>query len=76
MAKLLRKEGFAKPRIFKLKKTFSNSGMPQRIVALGKGYTQTKGMMDDEWFWLYDENSQVFHQRIIENFYEEEAENL
>ena len=76
MAKLIKKEGFARPRIFKLKKAFSNSGWPQKIVALGKGYTQTKGMMDDEWFWFFDENSQTYHQRIIENFYEEEAENL
>jgi hypothetical protein len=76
MAKLIKKEGFSKPKIFKLKKAFSNSGRPLKIVALGKGCTQTNGMMDDGWFWFYDENSQTYHQRIIENFYEEEAENL
>ena len=73
---LIKKEGFAKPKVFIIKDEFSDSGMQQRIVVLGKGYTKNKGMMKDEWFWYVDENGKIHHQLEIENFYEEEAENL
>ena len=77
VAKNIRKEGFEKPKVFVLRNEISHTRMPQRIVALGKGVTETEGMINDRWFWYYDESNEIYHNRIIENFYkEEEAENL
>lgn len=76
IAQLVKKKCFDKPKVFLLKDSSSKLVLPQRIEALGVGYTQTKGMVNDEWFWYYDGNSRTFHQKLIENYYEEEAENL
>ena len=75
-ARLIKKEGFTKPKVFVLKDKYSESGRQQRIVALGKGSTKNEGMINDEWCWYFDDKGKIYHQMEIENYYEEEAENL